>query len=49
MADSLAWFRENVCRKAQHDHGEAGELSCLLATYGRLKAGENVASVLTLS
>lgn len=38
MGEDLEWFRENVCEKQDHDHGEGEELDCLLQTLARVRA-----------
>jgi hypothetical protein len=30
MGAALDWYREEICRAEGHDHGEEGELDCLL-------------------
>lgn len=27
---ALTWYRRNVCRQLGHDHGEPGELDCII-------------------
>lgn len=40
MGEALDWFRRRICQAQGHDHDEAGELDCLLATLHRVRQGE---------
>lgn len=46
MGEALEWYRENICKVHDHDHGREGELDCLLETLHRLRSGEDPLAIL---
>lgn len=42
MGDALDWYRSAVCDRLNHEHGEGGELDCLLETLHRVRSGETL-------
>lgn len=46
MSGALERYRRTVCEPNDHDHGEAGELDCLLETLHRLRSGGDPVAIL---
>lgn len=37
MGAALDWYVSNFCRKQRHDHGEPGQVACLISKLAELQ------------